>query len=204
MVAMQAAGLEKSAFSRVTRKRSRRRGDGGAGAFAAGPVPVPVPVPVLNAAPVPASAASTANRASKASSSRAEAGNRRRTISRSRKVSRTWGLDVLLETPDHQPLAPEVLRGEVVRVRDGGRVQHVHQAREAPRPAVVRGGRKHDQGVGAPGQPAGEAASQRARAAVGDVVRLVDDDDVPVRLFQVGAVDSASCLRVSIEMIALS
>ena len=49
------------------------------------------------------------------------------------------GLDVLLETPDHQPLVPEVLRREVVRVRDGGGVQHVHQAREAPRPAVVRG-----------------------------------------------------------------
>ena len=98
------------------------------------------------------------------------------------------GLDVLLEAPDHQPLVPEVFRGEVVRVRDGGGVQHVHQAREAARPAVVRGRGEHDEGVGAPGQQAGEAAAQRARAAVRHVVRLVDHDDVPVRLFQVRAV----------------
>ena len=106
--------------------------------------------------------------------------------------------DVLLEAPDDQPLAAEVVLRVVVRVGDGGRVEHVHQAREAARPAVVRRRREHDERVGAAGEQPGEAAAQRgppvrgprraAGAPVGDVVRLVDDDDVPVRLLQVRAV----------------
>ena len=96
--------------------------------------------------------------------------------------------DVLLEPADHQPLVAEVLRGVVVGVGDGGGVEHVHEAREAARAAVVRCRREHDEGVGATGQEAGEAAAERARAPVRDVVRLVDDDHVPVRLLQVGAV----------------
>ena len=96
--------------------------------------------------------------------------------------------DVLLEPADHQPLVAEVLLRVGVRIGDGGSVEHVHEAREAARAAVVRRRRKHDEGVGATRQQAGEAAAQRARAPVRDVVRFVDDDHVPVRLLQVGAV----------------
>ena len=107
--------------------------------------------------------------------------------------------DVLLEAPDDEPLLAEVFLRVVVRIRDGRRVQHVHQAREAARPAVVRRRREHDERVGPAREQASEAAAQRrssmrgvpagaSPAAVRDVVRLVDDDDVPVGLLQVGAV----------------
>ena len=97
-------------------------------------------------------------------------------------------LDVLLEAADDEALPAEVLRFVVVRVGDGGGVQHVHQAGEAARPAVVRGRRQHDEGVRAARQQAGEPAAERARAAVGHVVRLVNDDHVPIGLLQVGPV----------------
>ena len=102
--------------------------------------------------------------------------------------------DVLLEAADDEALAAEVVLRVVVGVGDGGGVQHVHQAGEAARPAVVRRRRQHDQRVGAAREQPGEAAAQRrppvraAGAPVGDVVRLVDDDDVPVRLLQIRAV----------------
>ena len=69
--------------------------------------------------------------------------------------------DVLLEAPDDEPLLAEVLLRVVVWVRDGRRVQHVHQAREAARPAVVRGRREHDERVGAAREQAGQPAAQR-------------------------------------------
>ena len=47
-------------------------------------------------------------------------------------------LDVLLEAADDQALAAEVLLAVVLRVGDGRRVQHVHQAGEAAGAAVVR------------------------------------------------------------------
>ena len=96
--------------------------------------------------------------------------------------------DVLLEPANHQPLVAEILLRVGVRVGDGGGVEHVHEACEAARAAVVRRRGEHDEGVGTPCQEAGEAAPQRARAPIRDVVRLVDDDHVPVRLLQVGAV----------------
>ena len=68
-------------------------------------------------------------------------------------------LNVLLEAADHQPLVAEVLRGIVVRIGDCGRVQHVHQAGEAARLAVVRGRGEHDKRVGGPRQQARDAAA---------------------------------------------
>ena len=105
-------------------------------------------------------------------------------------------LDVLLEPANHEALVPEVLPGVVVGIRDGGRVQHVHQAGEAPRLAVVGCRGEHDQRVGAPRQQSRETAAQRARAAIGHVVRLVDHDHVPPGLFEVGAVLRSLLQRV--------
>ena len=96
--------------------------------------------------------------------------------------------DILLEPADHQPLVAEILLRVGVRIGDGGGVEHVHEAREAARAAVVRRRREHDEGVGATRQQAGQATAERTRAPIRDVVRLVDDDHVPVRLLQVGAV----------------
>ena len=97
-------------------------------------------------------------------------------------------LDVLLEAADDEPFPAEVLRFVVVRVGDGGRVQHVHQAGEAARLSVVRGRRQHDEGVRAAREQAGEPAAERAGAAVRHVVRLVNDDHVPPGFFEVGPV----------------
>ena len=93
-------------------------------------------------------------------------------------------LNVLLEPAYHQPFPAKVLAAVIVRIGDCRRIQHVHQAREAARLAIVRRGRKHDQRVRAAGQPLGQTASLRSRAAIRNVVGLVDDDDVPVRGFQ--------------------
>ena len=97
-------------------------------------------------------------------------------------------LDVLLEAADDKPFPAEVLRLVVVRVGDGGGVQHVHQAGEAARPPVVWGRRQHDEGVRAAREQAGEPAAERAGAAVRHVVRLVNDDHVPPGFFEVGPV----------------
>ena len=50
------------------------------------------------------------------------------------------------------------------------------------------GRREHDERIGLPRQQLRKAAAQGTRSPVGHVVRLVDDDDVPPRLFEVGAV----------------
>ena len=102
---------------------------------------------------------------------------------------------VLLEATNHQT-GPEVLPGEVVRVGDGSCIQHVDEAREAARLAVVGCGGEHDERVGPSGEQPGQAIALGSGAPVRDVVRLVDDDDVPRRLFQVGAV-----LRVLLQCI---
>ena len=166
---MQAVGLENSAFSRVTRKRSRR-GDPGRGVVA----------PRLRYLDL--------------KQGRVGCFLRRGSVEPAPDdLAVAEGVadlvpDVLLEASDDEPLVAEVLRRIVVRVGDGGRVKHVHQARKATRLAVVRRCRQHDERVRAAREQAREAASQRAGAAVGDVVGLVDDDDVPVRLLQVRAV----------------
>ena len=67
-------------------------------------------------------------------------------------------LDVLLEATDDESLLAEILRRVVVGVRYGRRVQHVHQAGEAARPAIVRRRREHDERVG----PAREESRQAA------------------------------------------
>ena len=96
-------------------------------------------------------------------------------------------LDVLLEPAHEQAL--DVVLAVVVRVGDGRGVQHVHEARERCRLAVVRRRGGHDQGVGLAGEQFGEFGAQRSAAAADrHVVRLVDDDHVPVALFEMDAV----------------
>ena len=96
--------------------------------------------------------------------------------------------DVLLEAADHQPFVSKVLGFVLVRVRDGRCVQHVHQAGETAGAAIVGRGGKHDERVRTAREQLGETRPQRAGAAVRHVVRLVDDDHVPIRILQVGAV----------------
>ena len=55
--------------------------------------------------------------------------------------------NVLLETADDQPLVAEVVFGVVVRIANGGGVEHVHQAGEGFCLAVVGGGRQHDERI---------------------------------------------------------
>src|SRR5690554_4811825 len=55
--------------------------------------------------------------------------------------------DVFFEAADHQAFVAEIFFGVVIWVGNGGGVQHVHQAGERPRLAVVGRGGKHDQGV---------------------------------------------------------
>ena len=91
-------------------------------------------------------------------------------------------LDVLLEAPDDQALAAEVVGGVVVGVGDGGGVQQAHQGGEAARRAVVGRGRQQDEGVRAVGQQAREAGAPRQPGFPRpgrDVVAFVDDDQVP-------------------------
>ena len=95
-------------------------------------------------------------------------------------------LHVFLEAPDEQAL--DLVPGVVVRVRDGRGIEHVHEAREAAGLAVMRGRGQQDQGVGSLGEDLGDAgALGPAPAADGDVVGLVDDDDVPPGGLDVGA-----------------
>ena len=104
-------------------------------------------------------------------------------------------LDVLLETAYHQARS-EVIPGVVVWIGDGRRIQHVDEAGEAPRLAIVRRRGKHDERVGSPGEQLGEAATQRTRPPVGHVVRFIDHDDVPVSLLEIGAVLGVLLQRV--------
>ena len=64
---------------------------------------------------------------------------------------------VLLEAPDDQALAAEVLRRVVVGIGNSRRVQQAHQRREAARRAVMGRGREQDQRVGTGGQQLGQA-----------------------------------------------
>ena len=55
----------------------------------------------------------------------------------------------------------------------------------------MRSCRKHDERIRAAGQQAGECSALAAGAAFGDIVGLVDEDDVPVGLFEIRAVKGA-------------
>ena len=94
-------------------------------------------------------------------------------------------LNVLLETPHNEPLAAEVLCPVVGRIRDRSRIQHVHQARETPRSTVMGRSGEQNQGVRTFREQLRQTAPHGARAAVGDIVRFVNDDDVPVGSLQI-------------------
>ena len=101
---------------------------------------------------------------------------------------RGFAADVVFETSNDEALPHEVLRFVVLPIGEHRRVEHVDQAREALGAPVVRGGGKHDEGVGALREKARELRALTHRAAFGDVVRFVDQDDVPVRVFEERAV----------------
>ena len=55
--------------------------------------------------------------------------------------------DVFLEAADHQPFVSKIGLLIIVRVRNSGGVQHVHQAGETAGAAIVRRGGEHDERV---------------------------------------------------------
>jgi hypothetical protein len=99
-------------------------------------------------------------------------------------------LDVFFEAADVE--AADLGVGEARWVGDRGGIEEVHQAGEALRPAVVRGGRGEDEGVAGVGEQAGEAGAHGGvalgGAALSDVLALVDDDGVPAAVLEVAAV----------------
>ena len=97
------------------------------------------------------------------------------------KVARHLALDILFEAACEQ--SGDLFRGVARHVGDGRRLQHVHQVGEALGPAIVGRGRGEDQAVAGARQQAGQPVA--LAAGVGHVVALVDDDHVPVALFEV-------------------
>lgn len=104
--------------------------------------------------------------------------------------------NVVFEASHDEALPHEVLRFVVLPIGKHRRVEHVDQAREALGSAVVGRGRKHDEGVRALREKARQLRALAFRTALGDVVRLVDQDDVPVRFFQERAVLGALLQRI--------
>ena len=96
-------------------------------------------------------------------------------------------LDIFLEAPDEKPF--DIFPGVVLGIGDGGWVQHVHEAGKASRLAVVRRSGKHDESVRALSQKLGQFGAQGGAAApLGNVMGFVDDNDVPVCVFEIGAI----------------
>ena len=88
----------------------------------------------------------------------------------------------------------DVLGRVIPVVGDRGRVEHADQLGEGPRVAVVRGGAGQQQRVGPLGQAPGEPVAEVPLAD--QVVRLVDDDRVPVHGVEVLAVPALVLERV--------
>jgi hypothetical protein len=119
--------------------------------------------------------------------------------------------DILLETANDQPFVVIILRCVVIGVTDRGGVEESHERREAPRRAVVRCGRQQDQRVGAAGESLRQARPPRLALFTrtrGDVVTLIDDDDIPPSVVEIIAVFEVVFQRVdrsvSIEMMLRS
>ncbi len=86
----------------------------------------------------------------------------------------------------------DVALADVGGVGDGGGVEQADELGEAVGVAVVRGGAREEEGLGAGGEDAGELVVEGA--AVDEVVALVDDDGVPADAFEMVAV-AAGVLR---------
>ena len=92
--------------------------------------------------------------------------------------------------------AVDVVFRVVVRVGDGRRVEHVHERGEALRAPVVRRSREQDHRVAAIREQAREARALRRAATRRDILRLVDDDDVPIRVLEMRAVGDVVLQRI--------
>ena len=91
---------------------------------------------------------------------------------------------ILLEAADEQ--LADVVLVEPLDVRDGGRLEQADEAGEGLGLAVVGRSGREDQRVAVAGQDACQGRSPGStRAALGDVLALVDDDGVPVTVVQV-------------------
>ena len=103
-------------------------------------------------------------------------------------------LNVFLESANEKafdifPIVFDVLLGVVVRIRDSGRIEHVHQRSKRPCVPIMRRGGKHDQRIASAGQKIRQAGTLRiAVSALCHIVRFVDHNDIPSGTFQINAV----------------
>ena len=114
-----------------------------------------------------------------------------------REAARHLGHHVLLETADVQVL--DVFLVVTLRIRQSGWVEHVHQRSKTASAAVMRRGGQHDQRVGTGGKAFGEFGALRAAAVggtVGDILCLVDHDDVLIRGIECRAILDVPLQRV--------
>ena len=96
--------------------------------------------------------------------------------------------DVFLEPANDQAFIAEVFFGVIVRIGNGRGVQHVHQAGEASCLAVVGRCGEHDQSIRTARQQLCQFRTLGATPAFSHIMGFVDDDNVPVGLFQMPTV----------------
>ena len=111
-------------------------------------------------------------------------------------------LNIFLEATNEQaldviPVILDVLLGVVIRVRNSGRIQHVHQAGKGTCAAVVRGGGQHNQCIAPAGKQIRQAGTLgTAVASLGHIMRLIDDNNIPAGILQMDTVFTVPLDRV--------
>lgn len=94
--------------------------------------------------------------------------------------------DIFLEASDIKSL--DIFFCVLLGICECRGIEHIHKAGKAFRLSVVGGCRKHDQSIRTFGEKLREFATFGGFAACGDIVCFVDDDDIPVGLFEGNAV----------------
>ncbi|SAD89216.1 Uncharacterised protein [Enterobacter cloacae] len=74
------------------------------------------------------------------------------------------------------------------RISNGRRVEHIHQAGKTFSLTVMRRGREHNQRIAASGKQFCQFAAQGAGPTFSDVMRFIDNNNIPPGIFQVVAI----------------
>ena len=94
----------------------------------------------------------------------------------------------------------DILLVVLLRIGQSGWVEHVHQRGETASAAVMRRGGQHDQRIGTGGKALGELGALCTTAVdgtVGDILGLVDHDDVPIRGIECRAILDVPFQRIN-------
>ena len=94
----------------------------------------------------------------------------------------------------------DILLVVLLRIGQSGWVEHVHQRGETASAAVMRRGGQHNQRVGTGGKAFGELGALCTTAVdgtVGDILSLVDHDDVPIRGIKRRAILDVTLQRIN-------